>query len=76
MSMVETFNSTVSDAINKRGEFYEILIGSEQFTPESDIDESSDFNCGALCNELEYMRRVSQYFYQSFDLNMLRGTSR
>jgi len=70
MSMIQTFNKAVSKAINQDGEFYEALIGDEQFIPESTIAESSDFNCGGLCNELEYLRKVSEYYTQSFDLDI------
>ena len=70
MSMISTFNKAVSDAINKKDETYTALIGVEPFTPELVIDESSDFNCGALCNELEYLRTVSDYYVQSFDLDI------
>lgn len=70
MSMIRTFNEAISDAVNKGGEVYNALFGTEQFTPESTIDESSDFNCGGLANELEYLRTVSNYYVQSFDLDI------
>jgi len=70
MGIISTFNKAVSDAVNKTGETYVAIIGSEDFTPEPVIEESSDFNCGALCNELEYLRTVSNYFVQSFDLDI------
>lgn len=70
MSVIQTFNSAVSNAVNKEGEVYTVLIGKEDFTPNPDVKESSDFNCGALCNELEYLRKVSNYFTLSFDLNV------
>jgi hypothetical protein len=70
MGIISTFNKTISNFINKNGEFYTALVGTEDFTPESVIDESSDFNCGALCNELEYLRTVSNYYVQSFDLDI------
>lgn len=70
MSMVETFNRAVSDAINKENEDYVAIIGTKDFVPESTIVTSEDFNCGAFCNELEYLRTVSKYYYQSFDLDI------
>ena len=70
MSMISTFNSAVSDAVDKENEDYVAIIGTEEFTPESIIVESDDFNCGALCNELEFLRTVSNYYVQSFDLDL------
>ena len=73
MSMITTFNRAVSDAINKENEDYVAIIGTESFVPESTITDSGDFNCGALCNELEYLRAVSEYYLQSFDLDVADG---
>ena len=70
MSMIGTFNRAVSNAINKGNEDYVAIIGVEGFTPESVIVTSDDFNCGALCNELEFLRTVSNYYVQSFDLDI------
>ena len=70
MGMIQTFNQGVSsEAINKEGAFYKVYIGQDPFTPESTITESSDYNCGALCNELEFARAVSNYYVQSLDLD-------
>jgi hypothetical protein len=68
--MIETFNKTISNAINKEDPNYVAIFGTEDFTPEVTIVDSEDFNCGALCNELEYLRTVSAYYYQSFDLDI------
>jgi hypothetical protein len=70
MSIIETFNKAVSDAVNKEGDMYIALIGAEDFTPEATIDESDDYNCGALCNELEYLRATSNYYVRSFDIDI------
>ena len=70
MSKIETFNSAVSDAINKENEDYIAMYGTEDFIPEATIEDSEDFNCGALCNELEYLHTVSQYYTQCFNLDI------
>ena len=41
--------------------------------PEPVITKSSDINCGGLGNELEYLREVSKYYTQSFDLDIAEG---
>jgi len=70
MKMIDVFNRTISNAINKEGDFYKTWIGESPFTPEVTIVDSDDFNCGALCNELEFARTVSNYYVQSFDLDL------
>ena len=56
MSMINTFNSAVSDAIDKNAETYVAWFGKADFVPEETITISSDYNCGALCNDLEYCK--------------------
>ena len=68
-TMIEIFNSTVSDALNKGGSFYETWIGETNFTPAAQILKSEDVNCGAICNELEFAREVSDYFVESLDID-------
>jgi hypothetical protein len=68
MKMIDVFNRSVSNAVNKDGNFYNVLIGRTSFTPEVTIIDSGDIKCGALCNELEFARVVSDYYVQSLDL--------
>jgi hypothetical protein len=75
MSMIKTFNKAISNALNKSDETYTALFGSEDFTPEVEIVDSSDFNCGGLANELEYLRSTSRYFVRSFDIDVAEDTN-
>jgi hypothetical protein len=68
MSSINLFNKNVSDTINKHDSFYETWFGKEEFVPEVTVVTSADFNCGALCNELEYARLVSDYYVKSLDI--------
>lgn len=68
MNIIDIFNSTVSDAVNKSSEFYETFIGKVDFMPEVTIVEPDDIKCGALCNELEFARLVSTYYVQALSL--------
>lgn len=68
-TMIEIFNSTVSDAVNKDNAIYTAWIGADPFTPEAQILESEDVNCGAVCNELEFGRTITQYFVKSLDID-------
>lgn len=73
MASIDTFNSAVSNAVNKSSPLYEAWIGQSDFTPESAIINSQDFNCGAICNELEYARVVSQYYVKSLNVDSAEG---
>jgi len=69
-SIIEVWNQSISSAINKDGDLYKAWIGQTPFTPESTIDESSDYNCGAVCNELEFVRLVSTYYVQCLSVDL------
>lgn len=73
MSVIETFNSAVSNAVNKGNADYTAILGDENFTPEVTISSSEDFNCGALCNEIEFLRTVSNYYVRAFDIDNAEG---
>jgi hypothetical protein len=73
MSMISLFNSTVSPAINKGDAVYKALIGDEEFVPETVIVDSADYNCGALCNELELAREVCTVEAKSLNIDIASG---
>lgn len=52
---IERFNKRMPPLINKETDEYKAIIGRFPFTREVNIDESSDFNCGGICNEFEYI---------------------
>lgn len=70
MSMIGTFNRAVSSALNKENPDYKAIFGDTDFVPEIQITQSSDFNCGALCNELEFLRNASEYYVRSFSIDV------
>lgn len=55
MSQISEINEQILEYISKDDEFYQALYGKEDFTPASTITEPNDYNCGAVCNELEYL---------------------
>lgn len=75
MSMIETFNRAIPATIDKSSELYEVWFGKVDFEPETQITESDDINCGALCNELEFARVVSNYHASSFDIDVAEDTN-
>ena len=68
-SMIDLFNSTISNALNKYGDFYKSFIGDMDYTPNVTILDSEDVNCGALCNELEFARIQTQKVAASFEVS-------
>jgi len=73
MSILATLNSTVSNAVNKLDVNYKALVGDPDSVPETVIVESSDFNCGAICNELEFARTVSEFYVRSLGIELAGG---
>lgn len=69
MAIIDVFNSTVSDAVNKKDPFYETWIGATEFTPELIILDSEDIGCGAICNELEFARLITDYYVESLAID-------
>lgn len=55
MSQIEEANENILTRILKSDPFYEALWGKEDFTPNIVITEPNDYNCGAICNGLEYV---------------------
>lgn len=70
MSMIRVWNTNISQAINREDDFYQTWIGKDPFTPEITIVESSDYNCGAICNELEFVHLVSNYYVESLSVDL------
>lgn len=68
-SMIDVFNSSISNALNKYGDFYKAWIGDMDYTPEVTIIDSEDINCGAMCNELEFARLQTQEVAESFTVD-------
>jgi len=53
--------------INRDNDIYKALFGKYMYTENPTIDESSDYNCGAIANELEFLRSFIDYIIDSFD---------
>lgn len=70
MSMIRVWNTNISEAINKGSDFYQVWVGKDPFTPEITIVDSGDYNCGAICNELEFVRLVSNYYVESLSVDL------
>ncbi len=69
MSMIQLFNRNISSKINTDDVAYQTWIGADPFTPEITIVDSGDFNCGAVCNELEFARTVTDYTVASLSID-------
>lgn len=74
MSQITEVNSQILDGINKNDQGYQALWGKEEFLPEETIENANDYNCGAICNQLEYInKKVIEYTTQ--DINELPSDS-
>lgn len=72
-SFVELMNKTLPKRINRGGSVHTALVGQEDFIPESTISDSSNFNCGALCNEFEFARKVTRYYASALRIDNAEG---
>ena len=72
--LISTFNKGVSEFIDKMDSFYEAYFGAENFVPNGTIVRSSDFNCGALGNELEMARTFGNYIVSCLDYTKAEGS--
>lgn len=76
MSKIDTFITAIStQAVNIYDIEFKTWIGDIDFIPEPVITDSGDFNCGALCDELEFLQSVSDYFVESFSLEDAEDTN-
>jgi hypothetical protein len=76
MNVIEEINRiAISGSINKSptNVAYCAIIGKEEFTPSTIIVSSSDFDCGALSNELEYARLATDYYVNALDPSSAEG---
>jgi hypothetical protein len=59
--------------LNKKTLEYQAIFGVDPFTPASVIDESSDYNCGAIANELEYVYGFLDYITRTSSITAFYG---
>lgn len=65
MSEIAQLNEYTPTNFHKMTEEYLAIFGNEDFTPNDPIVTSSDFNCGAIANELEYVKGFCDYLTRS-----------
>ena len=66
--IIKSLNKKMPPLINKDGEEYKAVIGNEKFTPEAIIIQSSDYKCGAIANELEFLRLFINYAKAAYNV--------
>jgi hypothetical protein len=74
MSVIEDLNWVMPTSLDKTTDEYIAIFGNEAFTPISPIEESSDFQCGGVANELEYVKGFIDYITRTNDLDDFQGT--
>lgn len=74
MSFIERINeNSIPRFVNREDTVYKALFGQSPFTPNATILTSSDYNCGALCDELEFADLSLKYFTNSMALDSSGG---
>lgn len=66
-NIIDQLNNRIGSFINKNDVTYQALIGKTPFTQNVPIVTSSDYNCGAIANELELLKAFIIYVISSFD---------
>ena len=70
-SIIELLNRRMPTLLNIRNEIYESFVGKVDFTPNSPITKSSDYQCGAIANELEYLKGYIDYVTANIDVETM-----
>src|SRR4030042_5528308 len=68
-NVIQRLNKNNSQLLNKDNSDYKALFGKYPFVSLTPVNTSSDINCGALANELEFLRKKIDEAIASFDIN-------
>jgi hypothetical protein len=71
--IIRELNRLMPRVLDKTTEEYEAIFGKEDFTSFNPVTESEDFQCGAVCNELEYAKGFLDYVSRTTDVNDYYG---
>ncbi|KKL04390.1 hypothetical protein LCGC14_2616550, partial [marine sediment metagenome] len=73
-NIIETLNERMPNLLNISDETYEALFGKVDFTPNVPIVDSEDYGCGAIVNELEYLRGYIDRMSATVDIDDMEGS--
>lgn len=76
MSVIERLNRDIHPVFDRTDEIYVAMFGSEDSEPLAVIDSSEDVNCGAICNELEFVKKSASYFSHAVLAHAAEGEER
>lgn len=74
MSIITTLNERMPTLLNKHSKEYTAIFGDDEATPTSPIADSSDYNTGAVANELEYSKGFCDYITRSLQIDNYYST--
>jgi len=66
--IIDSLNNKMPQLINKTGKEYKAIFGKTDYTGNIPIEKSSDYNCGAIANELEYLRSFLDFVIECFNV--------
>jgi hypothetical protein len=73
MNFIDFINKNIPSEIHTTGDLYKAFVGNSDFTPSSIITVSDDYHCGALCDELEYVRMTSNQIVAAVSIDNAFG---
>jgi hypothetical protein len=72
-NIIDLLNKRMPKLLNVNEELYEALFGKVDFTPLIPIAKSEDYQCGAIANELEYLRSYIDFMSATNDVENAEG---
>jgi len=68
MSIIKNINENMPALLNRETKEYEAIFGKEEFYPVLPAEHSSDYKCGAIANELEFLKSYAEMMYGSIKI--------
>ena len=68
MSIIENLNKNMPALLNRETDEYKAVFGDEEFSPTLPAEHSSDYSCGAIANELEFLKSYVKMMYESIEV--------
>jgi hypothetical protein len=72
--IIDELNDRLPALLYRDGVAYQALFGKSFYTPNIPILSSSDYNCGAIAHELEYLRGYIDFVTACYSLEQSSGT--
>jgi hypothetical protein len=71
--IIDELNAKMPTYFNLDNPEYKAIWGKIDYTPRATIEGSEDYRCGAIANELEYLRSTTDYITKTYDPDDIDG---